>query len=50
VKTPWAVKDPPPFFVITKNGGGSFTAQGVFTVVAYTLAMTALEDVEEPEE
>ena len=45
-----AITDAETDIVIAPNGGGSFTAQGVFTVVAYTLAMTALEDVEEPEE
>ena len=45
-----AITDAETDIVIAPNGGGSFTAQGAFTVVAYTLEMTALEDVEEPEE
>ncbi len=45
-----AITDAETDIVIAPNGGGSFTAQGAFTVVAYTLEMTALEDVEVPEE
>ena len=45
-----AITDAETDIVIAPNGGGSFTAQGAFTVVAYTLEMTALEDVEAPEE